>query len=103
MITPDVELGRGYAFVARQQHVVTVGLVMRISGRWICMCVYTIAFPVAWYGLHNFLQGYAYRTDISWWVFAAAGVITLLVAMITVSFKCVQAALANPVKSLRAE
>ena len=62
-----------------------------------------IAFPVAWYGLHSFLQGYAYRTDISWWVFAAAGVITLLVAMITVSFKCVQAALANPVKSLRTE
>lgn len=62
-----------------------------------------IAFPLAWYGLNNFLQGYAYRTDVSWWVFAIAGIITLLVAMITVSFKCVQAALANPVKSLRAE
>ena len=62
-----------------------------------------IAFPVAWYGLNSFLQGYAYRTDISWWVFAAAGAITLLIAMITVSFKCVQAALANPVKSLRTE
>jgi ABC-type antimicrobial peptide transport system permease subunit len=62
-----------------------------------------IAFPVAWYGLNSFLQGYAYRTDMSWWVFAAAGAITLLVAMMTVSFKCVQAALANPVKSLRME
>jgi putative ABC transport system permease protein len=62
-----------------------------------------IAFPIAWYGLNSFLQGYAYRTNISWWVFAAAGIITLLIAMITVSFKCVQAALANPVKSLRAE
>jgi len=62
-----------------------------------------IAFPVAWYGLSNFLRGYAYRTDISWWMFAAAGAITLLVALITVSFKCIQAALANPVKSLRTE
>jgi ABC-type antimicrobial peptide transport system permease subunit len=62
-----------------------------------------IAFPVAWYGLSNFLQGYAYRTAMSWWVFGAAGITTILVAMVTVSFKCVQAALANPVKSLRTE
>jgi len=62
-----------------------------------------IAFPVAWYGLNSYLQGYAYRTNISWWVFVLAGVITLLIAMFTVSFKCVQAALANPVKSLRME
>ena len=62
-----------------------------------------IAFPVAWYGLNSFLQGYAYRTNLSWWVFALAGVITLLIAMLTVSFKCVQAALANPVKSLRTD
>ncbi len=62
-----------------------------------------IAFPIAWYGLSHFLQGYAYRTNLSWWVFALAGVITLLIAMLTVSFKSVQAALANPVKSLRTE
>jgi ABC-type antimicrobial peptide transport system permease subunit len=62
-----------------------------------------ISFPVAWYGLSNFLQSYAYRTDISWWVFALAGLTTLVIALLTVSFKCVQAALANPVKSLRAE
>jgi len=62
-----------------------------------------IAFPLAWYGLKRFLQGYAYRTELSWWVFMIAGVITLLIAMFTVSFKCVQAALANPVKSLRTE
>lgn len=62
-----------------------------------------IAFPIAWYGLNGFLQGYAYRTDMSWWVFAVAGAATLLVAIITVSFKCIQAALANPVKNLRAE
>jgi len=62
-----------------------------------------IAFPIAWYGLTGFLQGYAYRTDMSWWVFGAAGAITLFIAIITVSFKCIQAALANPVKSLRTE
>jgi ABC-type antimicrobial peptide transport system permease subunit len=62
-----------------------------------------IAFPVAWYGLGKFLQGYAYRTDLSGWVFVAAGAMTLVIAMITVSFRCVQAALANPVKSLRNE
>ncbi len=62
-----------------------------------------IAFPVAWYGLHNYLQSYAYHTNMSWWVFALAGIITLLIAMFTVSFKCVQAALANPVKALKNE
>jgi putative ABC transport system permease protein len=62
-----------------------------------------IAFPVAWYGLNSFLQGYAYRTNLSWWVFALAGIITLLITMLTISFKCMQAALANPVKSLRTE
>jgi putative ABC transport system permease protein len=62
-----------------------------------------IAFPVAWYGLHNFLQSYAYRTDLNAWVFVAAGAITLLIALITVSFKCVQAALANPIVALRSE
>jgi putative ABC transport system permease protein len=62
-----------------------------------------IAFPVAWYGLHGFLQGYAYRTDMSWWVFAGAGAATVVIALLTVSFKCLQAALANPVTALRSE
>jgi putative ABC transport system permease protein len=62
-----------------------------------------VAIPVAWYGLNGFLQGYAYRTELSWWVFGAAGVVTLVIALVTVSFKCVQAALTNPVKALRTE
>ena len=62
-----------------------------------------LAFPVALYGLSRFLEGYAYRAPLNWWVFAVAGLTTLLIAMITISFKCVQAALANPVKSLRSE
>jgi len=67
------------------------------------MVAAVIAFPVAWYGLHNFLQNYAYRTNLSWWVFALAGVITLAIAILTVGFKCVQAALANPVIALKNE
>ncbi|CAN5150413.1 ABC transporter permease [soil metagenome] len=62
-----------------------------------------IAAPVAWYFLHNWLQKYEYRTDISWWIFAASGVGALLVTLLTVSFQSVKAALMNPVKSLRSE
>lgn len=62
-----------------------------------------IAFPVSWYGLTRWLQGYAYRTDIGWGVFAMAGAVTMGIAMLTVSFKCLQAALANPARSLRSE
>jgi putative ABC transport system permease protein len=62
-----------------------------------------IAFPVAWYSLNSFLQGYAYRTNLSWWVFALAGLLTIAIAMITMSFQAIKAATANPVKSLRTE
>jgi putative ABC transport system permease protein len=62
-----------------------------------------IAFPVAWYSLNKFLQGYAYRTGLGWWVFVAAGAITMFIAIITVSIKCLKAALANPVIALRNE
>ena len=59
--------------------------------------------PVAWFALSRWLQGYAYRTGMNWWVFAAAGAVTLLVAVLTVSFKCLQAALTDPVANLRNE
>jgi hypothetical protein len=62
-----------------------------------------IAMPVAWFALSRWLQGYAYRTCMNWWVFAAAGAVTLLVAVLTVSFKCLQAALVDPVANLRNE
>lgn len=79
-----------------------VGLLAR-DFLWLVVIAAAIAIPAAWYGLNGFLQGYAYQTALSWWVFGAAGVITLVIALVTVSFKCVQAALANPVKSLRVE
>jgi putative ABC transport system permease protein len=62
-----------------------------------------IAFPVTWYAMNKWLQDFAYRVTIEWWVFVLAGVISLLVAAITISFQSVKAALANPVKSLRSE
>jgi putative ABC transport system permease protein len=62
-----------------------------------------ISMPLTWYAMNKWLQDFAYRTTIHWWVFALAGVIALLVAAITISFQSIKAALANPVKSLRAE
>ncbi len=62
-----------------------------------------IAFPVAWWVMNKWLQDFAYRVDIGWWVFVLAGVIALLIAFITVSFQAGKAAVANPVKSLRTE
>ncbi|MBC7447354.1 MAG: ABC transporter permease [Hymenobacteraceae bacterium] len=62
-----------------------------------------IAFPLAWWALNTWLNGYAYRTPISWWVFGVAGGAALLIALFTVSFQAIKAALANPVNSLRAE
>jgi putative ABC transport system permease protein len=62
-----------------------------------------IAVPVAWYFMHKWLADFAYRTHISWWIFAAAGIMALLIAVVTVSVQAFRAAVANPVKSLRTE
>jgi putative ABC transport system permease protein len=62
-----------------------------------------IAFPVAWWAMNKWLQSFAYRITVSWWIFVVAGLIALLIALVTVSFKAIKAAVANPVKSLRTE
>ncbi len=62
-----------------------------------------IATPITWYGMNRWLQDFAYRTTISWWIFFAAGLIATTIALITVSFNALKAAIANPVKSLRNE
>lgn len=62
-----------------------------------------IAIPVAWYYLHQWLQQYEYRTEISWWVFALASLGAMIITLLTVSFQAIKAAVANPVKSLRTE
>jgi putative ABC transport system permease protein len=62
-----------------------------------------IAFPIAWYAMSRWLQDFAYRTNIQWWVFILAGIIAACIALFTISFQAIKAALANPVKSLRTE
>jgi ABC-type antimicrobial peptide transport system permease subunit len=62
-----------------------------------------IAVPIAWYAMENWLQGYAYRIEINLWIFIISGGVALLIAMLTVSFQAIKAALANPVDSLRTE
>jgi len=62
-----------------------------------------IAFPVAWWAMHRWLNDFAYRVNIGWWVFVVAGIVALLIALLTISFQSIKAAIANPVKSLRTE
>ena len=67
----------------------------------IIACIITA--PLAWWAMNKWLQDFAYRVNVSWWVFVVSGTIALLIAMITVSFQAIKAALSNPVKSLRTE
>jgi putative ABC transport system permease protein len=62
-----------------------------------------IATPVAWFAMQKWLQAYAYRINIGWWVFALAGLLAIVIAFVTISFQTIKAALMNPVKSLRSE
>ena len=62
-----------------------------------------IASPIAWWAMHKWLQDFVYRIDISAWVFVAAGALVVLIALLTISFQAIRAAVANPVKSLRSE
>ena len=62
-----------------------------------------IATPLAFYFMHQWLQDFAYRVNIGWWVFAASGIVALLIALVTISVKAIKAAMGNPVKSLRTE
>jgi ABC-type antimicrobial peptide transport system permease subunit len=70
---------------------------------WLVLIAFCLAAPIAWYVMHEWLQGFAYRVDMSLWSFAFAGLLALLIALLTVSFQSIKAALANPVKSLRNE
>jgi len=64
---------------------------------------FVIASPVAWWIMHNWLQDFAYRINISWWIFLGAGILAIAIALATISFQAIKAAIANPVKSLRTE
>lgn len=70
--------------------------------RWIFLAI-VIACPIAWYAMRKWLENFAYKTELSWWIFAAAGAMTILIALLTVSFQSWRAAEKNPVESLRYE
>jgi putative ABC transport system permease protein len=83
-----------------------VGSVVRLLTsdfvRLVCIA-FLIASPIGWWLMSKWLKDYAYRMPVSWWMFALAGGLTLLIATVTVSFQAIKAAMANPVESLRAE
>lgn len=83
----------------------TTGLAGLLSGEFLqLVCISClIAFPLAWWVMNNWLNNYEYRVSIYWWVFIAAGICALAIALATVSFQAIRAAIANPVKSLRTE
>jgi len=62
-----------------------------------------IASPLAWWAMNKWLEDFAYKTSIEWWVFVVAGLFAVFIALSTVSFQSIKAALVNPVKSLRSE
>ena len=62
-----------------------------------------IALPIAWWAMHQWLLDFVYRVNIAWWVFVAAIAISILIALVTISFQAIKAAVTNPVKSLRSE
>lgn len=64
---------------------------------------FIVSVPLSYYFMHNWLQNYQYRTELSWWIFAAAGLGALMITLLTVSFQSIKAAMANPVNSLRTE
>jgi putative ABC transport system permease protein len=81
------------------------GLVVLLSKDFIKLVLISlvVASPVAWYFMNKWLESFAYRIDITWWMFAVAAVLAVLLALLTVSFQAVKAALSNPVQNLRTE
>ncbi|QHT69220.1 FtsX-like permease family protein [Rhodocytophaga rosea] len=67
------------------------------------LIAFVVAAPIAWYGLHQWLQNFAYRIDVSFWILVLAGILTGIIALLTISFQAIKAAVMNPVKSLRNE
>ena len=64
---------------------------------------FVIATPIAWWFMNKWLQDFAFRIDLSWWIFAITGIVALFIALFTLSFQAIKAAISNPVNSLRTE
>jgi putative ABC transport system permease protein len=76
-----------------------------ISADFIKLVIVSLAIssPIAWYGMNTWLQDFAYHINIQWWVFALAALLSVIIALATLSFQSIKAARANPVESLRSE
>ena len=70
--------------------------------KWVGLA-FIIAIPISWYAMNKWLEGFAYKTTLSWWIFALAGITALVIALLTVSWQSFRAAVANPVEALRDE
>jgi putative ABC transport system permease protein len=81
------------------------GIVLLLSKDFIrlVLVAIVIASPVAWYMMHLWLQDFAYRVNISWWIFALAGLLSLMIAFLVIGFQTIRSAIANPANSLRTE
>jgi putative ABC transport system permease protein len=81
------------------------GIVAMLSKEFTRLVLYAslIAFPIGWWAMNKWLQSFAYRITVSWWVFVVAGITALLIALITVSFQAIRAAIASLVQSLKTE
>ena len=79
-----------------------LGMLNKDFIKWIALA-FVIACPIAWYAMHKWLQNFAYKTTLSWWIFVLAGVLALGIALLTVSFQSYKAATRNPIESLRYE
>ena len=80
-------------------------IVMMLSRDFLMLIIIAavIAFPIAWWAMYKWLQDFEYRIGVGWWIFILSGFIAILVALFTISFQAVRAAVSNPVKSLRSE
>jgi putative ABC transport system permease protein len=94
------EIGIRKVIGANMTHIVSMISKDFLKLIWIASC---IAFPLAWWCMNKWLQDFAYRTDIRWWVFAFSAILAGMIALFTISFQAIKAATANPVKSLRTE
>ena len=82
-----------------------MGVVQLLSLDFLKLVIFSfvLACPFAWYFMHQWLENFAYRVDISWWIFLLAAFLAVFIALVTVSYQAVKAAVANPVRSLRTE
>ena len=80
-------------------------IVALLSGDFVKLIIisFVIATPLTWYLMNRWLQDFAYKIDIQWWMFAGAGALAITIALITVSTQAIKAAFTNPVKSLKSE